>query len=318
MSVLKGKDFQIEREKGLKIHGTTFGCKQAKASILIVHGMAEHRKRYFRLASFLHQAGFEVSSYDHRGHGETAGSLDSCGFFSAESGWTKVVNDLGAVCEHILQKRSDLPLYIIGHSMGSLITRTFLARNSEIVAGAIFSGTSGYSGIAGSFGEKIAEKEIRRRGATTRSQKLDRLISGTFMRNFKKARTEFDWISSDEIEVDKYVRDPWCGFICSTAFYRDLFTGLKEINNKANINGIRKELPIIFLSGDKDPVGQQGKGIRRVVKQYRRAGITDISMKLYENGRHEIFNEIFYPEVYEDVRKWLDDQVQSKQGENNG
>lgn len=305
MAEYKKKEIQIIGKDKMELVATAMIVKKAKGVLVIAHGMAEHRKRYDRFASFLAEHKFSVLYYDHRGHGETAGSLGECGFFAEEEGWKVVVNDLKEVIHYVRGENPDLPIFLLGHSMGSLISRTFVVDFSDLVDGVILSGTPSLSSGMAKIAHFIAKQEEKRIGPKAKSVRMDHLSFGKYNKRFKPVRTEFDWLSSDELEVDKYISDPYCGFICSASFYENMLSGIIYSLKKENLEKIRKNLPLFLLSGDKDPVGGNGEGVLKIYKKYKKLGIEDLSVKLYENGRHEILNEIFYQEVFDDILNWL-------------
>ncbi|WP_416197509.1 MAG: hypothetical protein ACFWUA_07875 [Sporanaerobacter sp.] len=285
------------------------------AAVQISHGMAEHIQRYHGFAEVLVEKGFVVYGNDHRGHGKTAGSLENIGYFADENGWDKVVNDMHTLTNIIKDEYENIPVFLLGHSMGSFLARTYIESFGEEIDGVILSGTGGNPGIAGSIGIKIAKKEIKEKGKKAKSEKLNNLSFGNFNKGFKPNRTEFDWLTRDPQVVDEYIRDPYCGGVFTAGFFYDMLTGLKEIYKKENIDKIPKNLPIFFISGEKDPVGANTKGVLQAIKAYKKAGIKDISYKFYKNARHEVLNEINREEVYWDIIDWIQKYVEKRKVE---
>lgn len=280
--------------------------KQAiKAVVQIAHGMAEHSKRYSRFAEALTKQGFAVYANDHRGHGQTAGSLENVGYFADEDGWNRVVEDMRTLTERIKKNHPNVPVFLFGHSMGSFLSRHYIFLYGNDINGVILSGTGGNPGVLGKIGHLIAKNESKKRGKKFRSPKLKKLSFGKFNDAFKPNRTDFDWLSRDDSEVDKYVNDPYCGGDFTAGFYEDLLSGISTINDPKNIKKVPKDLPVYLFSGEKDPVGNKTKGVKQVVKAYQNAGIKDVSYKIYEGGRHEMLNEINREEVFEDVISWI-------------
>jgi len=283
--------------------------KGLKAVVQIAHGMAEHSKRYNRFAGVLTKKGFAVYANDHRGHGKTAGSLENVGYFADENGWRLVVEDMHTLTQIIKKNHPGLPVFLFGHSMGSFLSRNYIFLFGKEIKGVILSGTGGNPGLLGKIGHFIAKRESRNKGKKFRSPLLKKLSFGKFNNAFKPNRTEFDWLSRDDAEVDKYVDDPYCGGDFTAGFYEDLLSGINAINNTKNIKKIPKNLPVYLFSGAMDPVGNKGKGVKQVFKSYQKAGIRDVTMKLYENGRHEMLNETNREEVFKDVLTWLNDHM---------
>ena len=280
-----------------------------KAVVQIAHGMAEHSGRYERFARTLCHQGIGVYANDHRGHGQTAGSLEAMGFFAQEHGWDLVVEDMERLTDIISSAHDETPIFLLGHSMGSFLSRAYVARSPEKIRGVILSGTGGDPGFLGKIGKAVATLETWFKGKKAPSPLLNSLSFGGFNKAFKPNRTDFDWLSRDEAEVDKYVADPYCGGIFSAGFFSDLIGGINEINKAQVIAQVPRDLPILFLSGNQDPVGDGGKGVRQVFHAFQRAGINDVRMKLYDGARHEILNETNREEVFEDIIQWIHEKI---------
>ncbi len=279
--------------------------KPIKCVIQISHGMAEHAERYRNFAKYLNSHGIGVYANDHRGHGKTAGNLRNVGYFADKSGWDLVVRDMFQLTERIKKTHPEVPILILGHSMGSFLLRDYISRNECSIDGAILSGTAGDPGIMGYMGIIIAKVSCLLKGNKTPNKLLDKLSFGSFNNYFKPARTKFDWLSRDEDIVDKYIKDEYCGSIFSSGFFLDLFKGIRKVNTKKCINNINKDLPVLFFSGDKDPVGDFSKGVLKTLKLFKKNGIKNVDHKLYKNGRHEMLNEINKDQVYLDVYNWI-------------
>ncbi|NHA69935.1 alpha/beta hydrolase [Phycicoccus flavus] len=278
---------------------------EGKGVVVLAHGMAEHSARYARLAEALTGAGYAVYAPDHRGHGRTADEKDH-GYLADSGGWDAVVGDLRQVSDFARSEHPGLPVFLLGHSMGSFLARAFVIGGSETLTGLVLSGSAGDPGVLGRVGAGIAATEARLRGRRHVSPLMDRLTFGQYNAAFKPNRTDFDWLSRDDAEVDAYVADPLCGNTFTSGFFSDLLGGLLAINDPAQVAGVRKTLPVLLVAGDQDPVGDGGKGPRTVARQYREAGLTDVTCTLYPGARHEIFNETNRDEVTADVVRWLD------------
>jgi alpha-beta hydrolase superfamily lysophospholipase len=276
-----------------------------KAIVQVAHGMAEHSARYERFAQYLTKNNFGVYANDHRGHGQTAGTMENCGYFADTNGWDLVVNDMHCLTMKIKKNHPDIPLFLFGHSMGSFLCRDYMFTHGKDTAGVILSATAGDPGLLGRVGMMISKIESMIRGKKTKSPLLDKLSFGNFNKTFEPARTKFDWLSSDEAEVDKYVDDPFCGQIFTAGFFNDLLRGIKKINTPFNIDLIPKDLPVYLFCGKNDPVGDFTKGVQNVYDSYEKAGIKDLKLKFYENGRHEMLNEINREMVFADIINWL-------------
>ncbi|MCP8969473.1 alpha/beta hydrolase [Ectobacillus ponti] len=281
------------------------GTEQPWAIVQIAHGMAEHVSRYDAFAHFLVSKGVAVYGNDHRGHGRTAAAAGDIGYFADEAGFEKVVEDMHAVTERIQQENPGIPIVLFGHSMGSFLARRYVQLYGKEVRGLILSGTGDNPPFLLKLGKLIAGMEKRIRGSRARSHVLNEISFGQFNRSFKPNRTPFDWLSSDSEAVDAYIQDPLCGGIFTAGFFYDLFTGSEAIMDKRGIASVPKQLPVFFVSGSLDPVGQQTKGVLHAYQAFVEAGLQDVSCKLYPEGRHEMLHEVNREEVHEDIWQWL-------------
>ncbi|MGV1007666.1 MAG: alpha/beta hydrolase [Dermatophilaceae bacterium] len=279
---------------------------QPKAIVQIVHGMAEHAARYEHVARALTDAGYAVYANDHRGHGHTAGSVEAMGHLADDDGWHKTTEDLLLVLRRATAEHPGIPVFMVGHSMGAILARTFAITHGRELDGLVLSAAGGDPGLLGRVAQVIALVERQVRGRRTRSPMLDKLTFGSFNSSFKPNRTDFDWLSRDEAQVDKYIADPWCGNISTTGFFVDLLSGVYFVNSSDNIARVPKDLPIYLVAGALDPVGDKTAGVRQTAEQYRHAGVTDVTEQYYEGAHHEIFNETNRDEVIADVVSWLD------------
>lgn len=277
-----------------------------KAVVQIAHGMAEHAGRYARFAEALTGAGYAVYANDHRGHGHTAPVGPDHGYFADKHGFATVVTDLHALTDVARSENPGLPIFLFGHSMGSFLARAYAAEYGSELAGLVLSGTAGDQGALGKVGRAIAATESKLRGRRHVSPVMDKLSFGQYNAAFKPARTNFDWLSRDRAEVDKYVADPLCGNTFTSGFYVDLLDGLSHIHNPATTAKVPKGLPIHLVSGSKDPVGNNTKGVEHVARQYREAGVASVTTRYYLEGRHELLNETNREEVTRDLIAWLD------------
>jgi len=277
---------------------------QIKGVVMIAHGMAETAERYESFAKSLTDNGFIVYANDHRGHGKTAGTVEKLGDLG-DDGFNSMVEDTHELKKRIKEENMDLPIFLFGHSMGSFLAQRYICLYGNELKGVIITGTCGAQGIILDIGRIIAKGEIKKIGRSGKSNKLAKLIFGSNNNSFKPNRTDFDWLSRDNKEVDKYIDDPFCGTVFTAGFFYDFLGGLKSIENHREIKNVTKDLPIYIFGGDKDPVGKNGKGLLRLVKTYKKHGIKDLTYKFYKDGRHEMLNETNKEEVTSDVIKWL-------------
>jgi len=279
--------------------------KPLKCIVQIAHGMAEHAGRYRDFAKFLNSRGIGVYANDHRGHGKTAGKLENVGYFADEDGWEKVVQDMFQLTNRVNQTHPGVPVFLLGHSMGSFLVRDYIVRPPSNVRGAVLSGTAGDPGVMGTIGILIAKWSCRFRGRKKPDKLLDQLSFGSFNKQFKPVRTKFDWLSRDETVVDRYVSDEYCGGIFTSGFFLDLFRGIKKINRPDHISRTPPKLPVLCISGEKDPVGHNTKGVKRVIRSFRKGGSQDVEFLFFPGGRHEMLNETNREEVYGAVSGWF-------------
>ena len=274
--------------------------------VQLVHGISEHMGRYDGLARFLAGQGFAVAGHDHLGHGQTAAGPEEYGFLGERDGWDHLVADVKALRDRMGERFSGLPYFLLGHSMGSFVARTYLIRFPGTVDGCLLSGTGQESAPLLAFGRLAASLLCVLRGSNTRSAFITSLSLGAYNRQFRPNRTPNDWISRDQAVVDAYCADPLCQFVPTVGMFRDMLGGLQFIGRPANCARMDPNTPVFLFSGDKDPVGGCGKGVRKVENLFRSAGVRDLTVKLYPEGRHEMFHELNRDEVYGDVLAWLE------------
>ncbi|MEF9959321.1 MAG: alpha/beta hydrolase [Niameybacter sp.] len=296
-----GEELIIQAYKWIPEH-----TKCNKGVVQISHGMAEGAHRYTHLAQYLTDNGYIVYAHDHRGHGKTAVNLDKLGILAKEDGFQHLVLDVHRLSKRIQLEYPELPLFLLGHSMGSFVTQEYIMHYGECLRGVLLSGSNGKQGPIVDLGLWIAGREVRKIGRDTKSVKLDKLIFGKYNKQFEPARTHFDWLSRDEEEVDKYLADPYCGRIFTAGFFYDFLSGIKYVGSLKNKKTIPEDLPIFVFSGDKDPVGRYGKGILDLVEDYKKVGIRQVTYKLYPGGRHEMLNETNRDEVMQDILEWIE------------
>lgn len=276
-----------------------------KGIVQISHGMAEWAYRYNAFAKTLNQAGYIVYANDHRGHGLTAPRKEDIGYIPGNDGFAYMVEDMAELNDFIRKQHPHLPIVLFGHSMGSFLSQRFIQLYGSNIDGLILSGSNGKQGPIINVGIMLAYIEMKLKGKKYRSQLLNKLTFGGYNKAFAPNRTNFDWLSRDERQVDLYIEDPYCGGIFTASFFHDFLRGLKLITKKKNLKSIPKDLPVFIFSGSMDPVGFFGKGVENLVNMYRSIGMTNIFYKIYPGGRHEMLNELNKDEVIEDIITWL-------------
>ncbi len=280
-----------------------------KGIIQISHGVGEHAGRYQPIARLLQNKGYEVYANDHRVHGKSAKSKDLMGFYDGKNYFDDAVEDMRELTLLIKREHPNKKIILFGHSMGALLSRKYVIEYGDDLEALILSGTGGFLKGIGDIGLFSAKIISAFRGRTKSNALLKSVFFSEFNKKFKPNRTKVDWISRDEHQVDLFEADPYRIEDFSLSIFLDILKGSKEINRQTTFNATPKKLPIFIFSGDKDPVGEMGKGIKRVVKQYKKAGINDLTFKLYEGGRHEMLNELNKEEVEQDVLNWLDEKI---------
>lgn len=273
--------------------------------VQIIHGISEHMGRYDHVARFLNENGFLVCGEDHLGHGRTV-SDGRYGYFAARGGWDFVVRDIRRLREIEGEKYPGIPYFLMGHSMGSFLARTYLIRWPGTVDGAVLSGTGQEAAPLVAFGRGASNLLCALCGPEHVSGLIYRLSLGSYSRPFRRDGGTGSWLSQDPEMVESNRRDPLCSFRPTVSMFRDMMEGLEFIGSGSNLAKMDPETPIYFFSGDRDPVGSMGKGVRKVEEMFRCAGCRDVTVKLYPGGRHEMLNEINRSEVLEDLLAWLE------------
>ena len=305
------KDFYFNSSTGKnKIHARM--CvpdTEPRAIVQIIHGIAEYIDRYDEFMSFLADNGIIAVGTDHLGHGKSIESEEQTGFFAYENGWDYAVRDEEVLRLAMHENYPELPIIVFGHSMGSFMARTLLIRYPDAFNAAIISGTGNQGSALVNGGLFMGNLVTGLKGAHHYSKFLNNLAFGSYNKIYENPKTEYDWLSRDEANVQKYIDDPLCGFIPTCSLFRDMMTGVKFITNKKNLTAMNKDMPVYFMSGDMDPVGECGKGVQKAYNNFLEAGMKDVSIKLYPGGRHEMLNEINKDEVYYDILTWLGSKI---------
>lgn len=284
---------------------------EPKAILQISHGMAEHAKRYEALAQYLNKKGWIVAAHDHRGHGESVRETADLGILADTDGWSKLVDDLHLVTDALHERYDTLPIYLMGHSMGSFALRHYLGIYGDLISGAIICGTGQNPQLLTRFAKFIADWECAKKGRRHPSELMTKLSFGKYNQAFAPNETDFDWLSRDKVEVFKYIEDPLCGVTFSSGFYADFLGGLLIVGSKDHIRKVPKSMPILFISGSADPLSVQGKAVNQVARWHHEAGVTDVSVKIFIDARHELTNETNREEVYDTIYDWLEHRFNS-------
>jgi alpha-beta hydrolase superfamily lysophospholipase len=309
---MKSADFTFQTVDGANLHVSGWVIQNPKAIVQILHGMAEYGSRYARLAQALAAAGYSVYAHDHRGHGQSIPEAGPPGHMADSDSWNRIVEDAHGVNREIAKRHRDLPIIILGHSMGSFVLQQLLFERPDDMVAAALSGSNGKPPPIAMVGKLLARIERARVGKQKPSPLLQKLTFGEYNKPFEPARTEFDWLSRDPDEVDKYVADPLMGFAVSTQTWLDLLNALDRISKPSNIAKVPKDKPIYLFAGDKDPIGDNGKGMKNLYDAYKRAAVFDVRLKLYPDARHETLNETNRQEVTDDLIAWCDEIIAAR------
>lgn len=269
----------------------------------IVHGISEYSKRYDAFARYLTERGFLVVAEDHMGHGHSISAEQARGYF--HGGWFTAVGDTYALLQKTKEEYPDVPYILFGHSMGSFMARTILPKYPQSgISACIICGTGWQPEAVLAAGQKLSNVVCRIRGEQNPSKFLHKVIFGAYNKRVERPRTAYDWLTRVNTAVDTYMKDPLCGFIPSAGLVRDMLTGIGYIQKEENLQKMEKSLPVLFVAGGDDPVGDFGNGVRKAADVFRNMGMEDVSVRIYPLCRHEILNEMNKAEVYEDIFAW--------------
>lgn len=294
---------------------TTLFCFETSAdtvlgSLLLLHGMAEHYGRYLDFIQALTKEGFDVYTYNHRGHG-TDKKLSELGYIAKRKGASLLVEDALTVCRYIKENARNNKLAVFGHSMGSLILRCMLQTYDDLDC-AIVSSSTMPPALVSQAGISLSGLLCMFRGPKKRSEFLKKVLFGGKAYTSLCTRTSYDWLTRNNTVIGQYMDDPYCGFTCTTSFYRDLAQLSKHAALKSRMAKTRKDMPLLFLTGEKDPVGGYSSQLLRLKKRYDKLGFTDTHLIIYQGARHELLNELNADEVYRDIVQFLHTRLQEQ------
>jgi alpha-beta hydrolase superfamily lysophospholipase len=278
--------------------------------VQINHGLTEHSARYARFADFLSQRGFHAYAHDHRGHGFTTAPDGAPGMFAREDGGAKVIADIDAVHDHIAATHPGLPVVLFGHSMGGLSGTNYVLKHSDRLHAAAICNANFSAGLLGRAAQAILAWERFRLGSDVPSRLLPKLTFQAWSKQIKDRRTEFDWLSRDTAEVDKYIADPLCGWDPSVSMWRDVFGFIFGGADDGNYTTIRRDLPLYLVGGEHDPATDGGKAVSHHAERLKRMGFSNLVSTIYPQTRHESLNEVNRDTVMDDFGRWLDRVVE--------
>ncbi len=279
---------------------------EIRAVLQLCHGMVEYIERYSEFAEYLCNQGYYVVGNDHLGHGKSIQSKSEYGYFEEKDGNRCILGDMRTLHERVRKKYPDVPYFLLGHSMGSIMTRQYIQLYGNELNGVILMGVvADQSPFILRTGMWLCRVTSRIRGWHHRSKLVDQMAIGQYNKKFQPSKTRADWVTSDLQKLAEYVEDPLCSFMFTVNAYYHMFRGLFQLQKKESVYAVPKKLPMIFMAGLDDPVGNFGTGVRKVYERYKKAGMQDVSLRLYSGDRHELLNETDRKQVYLDIFEWL-------------
>jgi alpha-beta hydrolase superfamily lysophospholipase len=309
-TVMKREFYFLSKDEKTKIHAIEWIPEgPIKAVLQMCHGMVEFIDRYDVFAQFLASNGFYVVGHDHLGHGKSVTTSSNLGFFDEKNGNACVVGDIHQLRIMTEKKYPQLPYFMMGHSMGSFLVRQYIGTYGVGLSGAIIMGTGDQPTMILQAGKAVCRWIALFKGWKCRSTLVDGMACGAYEKEFDLENDGSNWLTKDPEVVKKYRLDPTCGFMFTVNAYFHMFDGMVKMNKQEKAGKIPKSLPIVFVSGKDDPVGEFGKGVRKVFKRYKATEMKDVRMKLYEGDRHEILNEFDKEDVYNDLLRWLEAHI---------
>lgn len=277
---------------------------EVRGIVQFAHGMCDYGARYEHLFKELTDHGYVAAYADHLGHGGSAAAPEDLGYFSAREGYKKVAEDFNTFYEILEDKFPDEKHYVMGHSMGSFVVRYFISHYRQQPAGAILMGTCGFNPLAG-LGIAAASLLGLVKGGYYRSAFLENLAFGRYNKKIENPRSFWDWLSRDEDAVDSFDTDELRNETFTASGFKDLFTFVNVVNSRVFIEDTPRELPILILSGEEDPLGEYGKGIHKLKALLDAMDFKDVSVELFPGARHELCHEINREEIFETILHWL-------------
>lgn len=290
--------------------GSIHACRwtpegEVRGVVQLVHGISEYAMRYEPFAKYLNSLGFVVVANDHMGHGASVGTDGLQGYFYR--GWFAAVKDVMTLMRSTMAAYPGVPYVLFGHSMGSFLARTVLAQYPDSgITACVICGTAWQEPAVLKAGRFAADMICKKDGEQSYSETLHKIMFGSYNRRVEHRNTDVDWISRDEAVVRAYSEDPRCGFVVTAGLVRDMLDGIAYIQKEKSLNAMKKDLPVLFVSGGDDPVGNYGKGVEKAVQAFRKAGMKQVRKRIFPLCRHEILNEINRQEVFRYITTWIE------------
>ena len=307
------EEFYYDSRDGIsKLHAVRYrpdADEEVRGVVQIVHGMAEYIERYEEFAEYLTSKSLVVTGEDHMGHGKSVGKDGKFGYFCEQDPATVLVRDVHRLKKATQEMYPNVPYIIMGHSMGSFVTRNYMYRYGTGINAAVIMGTGMQPKNLLSVSKAVARVQKLFFGSRHVSELINRLAFGLYNNKIKQPDTPFDWLSRDKERVAKYIADPLCGFTFTVNGFATLFELIYRLHLQENLERIPRELPVLFISGDADPVGDYGKGVNMAYESLQSVGLKNMRLKMYEGARHELLNETNRSTVFQDIYSWIEGEV---------
>lgn len=310
--MVKEEFYYDSRDGKTKLHAVRYRPEDSasvRCVLQIVHGMAEYVERYEGFAEFMTDRGFVVTGEDHMGHGKSVKDGGKYGYFCVQDPATVLVRDVHRLKKMTQELYPAVPYVLMGHSMGSFIARNYMFRYGTGISAAVIMGTGMPSAGTVRAAKAITGVQKCFCGGGHTGRLIDRITFGGYNRGVAEPRTEWDWLSREKSLVDRYIADPMCGFVFTLNGFSALFELISRLHRTENLKNIPCGLPVFMVSGDADPVGDYGKGVRKAYDSLLAVGLQNVTLKMYEGGRHELLNETNREEVGRDILDWIERTV---------
>ncbi len=304
------KEFEFKSADGITdIHCVKWDVENPKAVLQVAHGMSEFIERYEGFAKYFNEKGIVVVGNDHIGHGSSIAKDKAPMYFGGENSWGCVVDDLFTLYEKTKKEYPELPYYVFGLSLGSFLMRALIINYTEGIDGAILVGTSQASKLEIGLGKFMAERERKKYGDDVTTDTINDLTFGTYNRKFSPTKTEMDWLCSNEDALNEFLADERRGKAFTVGLFRELLNVMSYTRDPKNIEKMNKSMPILIMSGEKDPVGSFTKNIKKLEEVYKKSGMKDITVNIYPGLRHDILNEVGKEKVFDDINEWMEKNI---------
>lgn len=307
------EEFYYDSRDGVsKLHAVRYtpdGDEEIRCVVQIVHGMTEYVERYEEFAEYLTSKGIVVTGEDHMGHGKSVGKDGKLGYFCEQDPATVLIRDAHRLKKSTQTLYPNVPYIIMGHSMGSFITRNYMFRYGTGIAGAIIMGTGMPDKKLMTLSKAVTGVQKAFFGPRHVSELINKMVFGKANAEIPDARTDYDWLTRDASRVDRYIADPLCGFTFTVNGFATLFELIMRLHQPENLERIPKKMPVLFMSGTADPVGDYGRGVQKAYDSLSAVGMENLQLKMYEGDRHELLNEVDRGIVAQDIYRWIEETV---------